>query len=122
MVKVRPSAAIATRDISPDRQRGSIANTRVDDYGITRSIHGSQRALQLVGLRLHNVTARPYLQMQVMLSNGRLPRWPPFAKGSLSGSWIGFWALLGLQGYYRALARSATIPGDRPVRPDFEKP
>jgi hypothetical protein len=27
------------------------------------------------------------LQMQVTLSNGRLLRWPPFAKGSLSGSW-----------------------------------
>jgi hypothetical protein len=28
----------------------------------------------------------------------------------------------GLLDHYRALTRSATIPGDRPVRPDFEKP
>ena len=49
-------------------------------------------------------------------------RWPPFAKGSLSGSWTGFAALLAYGGYYRALAGGATIPGDRPVRPDFEKP
>ena len=26
------------------------------------------------------------------------------------------------RGYYRALAGGATIPEDRPVRPDFEKP
>jgi hypothetical protein len=50
------------------------------------------------------------------------PRWPPFAKGSVSGSWTGFAALLACGDHYRALARSATIPGDRPVRPDFEKP
>jgi hypothetical protein len=60
--------------------------------------------------------------MQVALLNGRLEGWPPFAKGSLSGSWIGFAAHLGYGGRYRALVGSATIPGDRPVRPDFEKP
>jgi hypothetical protein len=47
-------------------------------------------------------------------------RWPPFAKGSLSGSWTGFAALLAYGDHYRALAGGATIPGDRPVRP--EKP
>ena len=55
-------------------------------------------------------------------ANGRLLRWPPFAKDSLSGSWSGFSALLAYGGHYRALARGATIPGERPVRPDFEKP
>jgi hypothetical protein len=54
--------------------------------------------------------------------SGRLLRWPPFAKGSLSGSWTGFAALLAYRGYYRALAGGATIAEDRPVRPDFEKP
>src|ERR1700722_1094491 len=51
-----------------------------------------------------------------------LQRWPPFAKGSLSGSWTGFAALLPYGSHYRALAGGATIPGDWPVRPDIEKP
>jgi hypothetical protein len=49
-------------------------------------------------------------------------RWPPFAKGSLSGSWTGFAALLAYGGHYRALAGDVTIPGDRPVELDSEKP
>jgi hypothetical protein len=36
--------------------------------------------------------------------------------------WTGFEALLAYRGHYRALAGGATIPGGRPVRPDFEKP
>jgi hypothetical protein len=60
--------------------------------------------------------------MQMTLSNGRLLRWPPFAKGSSSGSWTGFAGLLAYGGHYRALSGGATIPGDRPFRPDFEKP
>jgi hypothetical protein len=48
-------------------------------------------------------------------------RWPPFAAGSFSALGTGFAALLTYEGHYRALAGGATIPGDRPVRPDFEK-
>jgi hypothetical protein len=44
------------------------------------------------------------LQINKVFTNGRLLRWPPFAKGSLPGSWIGFAAHLGYGGYYRALA------------------
>jgi hypothetical protein len=40
----------------------------------------------------------------------------------LSGSWTGFAALLAYGGRYRALAGDATIPEDRPVRPDSERP
>jgi hypothetical protein len=46
----------------------------------------------------------PLLQFNKVFVNGRLLRWPPFAKGSLSGSWIGFAAHLGYGGYYRALS------------------
>jgi predicted dithiol-disulfide oxidoreductase (DUF899 family) len=52
---------------------------------------------------------------------GRLQGWPPFAKGSFSALGTGFAALLTYEGHYRALAGGATIPGDRRVRPDFEK-
>jgi hypothetical protein len=44
-----------------------------------------------------------------------------FRQRSLSGSWTGFAALLAYGGHYRALAGAATIPGDRPVRPEFER-
>jgi hypothetical protein len=64
------------------------------------------------------VPQRSIIQFNKVSANGRLLRWPPFAKGSLSGSWIGFRALLAYGGYYRALEGGATIPGDRPVRPD----
>ena len=67
----------------------------------------------LFGARLH---------LNKVFVNGRLQRWPPFARGSSSGSWIGFAAPLAYGGHYRALARGATIPGDRLVRPDSEKP
>ena len=69
--------------------------------------------------RLHGP---PALQTNKAATNGRLLRWPPFAKGSLSGSWDRIAALLAYGGHYRALAGGAIIPGDRPVRPDFEKP
>jgi hypothetical protein len=61
-------------------------------------------------------------QINKAFINGRLLRWPPFAKGSLSGSWDRIAALLAYGGHYRALAGGAIIPGDQPVRPDFEKP
>jgi hypothetical protein len=43
------------------------------------------------------------LQLNKVFVNGRLLRWPPFAKGSLSASGTGFAALLACEGYYRAL-------------------
>jgi hypothetical protein len=46
----------------------------------------------------------PILQFNKVIANGRLQKWPPFAKGSLSGSRTGFAALLAYGGYYRALA------------------
>jgi hypothetical protein len=48
--------------------------------------------------------------------NGRLRRWPPFAKGFSSGSWTGFAPFLAYGNHYRALAEDATISEDRPVR------
>jgi hypothetical protein len=51
---------------------------------------------------------------------GRLQRWPPFAKGSLSGPGMEVTVVLAYEDLYRALAGDATIPGDRPVRPGSE--
>jgi hypothetical protein len=62
------------------------------------------------------------LHLNKMFVNGRLLRWPSFAKGSLSDSRTGFAALLAYEGYYRALWGGATIREDRPIRSDFEKP
>ena len=59
--------------------------------------------------------------MRVALLNGRLQRWPPFAKGSLSGPGMEVTVVLAYEDFYRALAGDATIPGDRPVRPGSEK-
>jgi hypothetical protein len=64
---------------------------------------------------------RAPLQINKVFTNGRLLRWPPFARGSSYGSWLGFATLLACEGPYRALARGATIPEDRPVRPDSER-
>ena len=52
---------------------------------------------------------------------GRLQRWPPFAKGSLSSPAMEVTVVLAYEDLYRALAGDATIPGDRPVRPGSEK-
>ena len=61
------------------------------------------------------------LQLNKVFVNGRLLRWPPFAKGSLSGLGTEVAVVPAYEGLYRALAGDATIPGDRPVRPGLEK-
>ena len=49
--------------------------------------------------RLHGP---PALQTNKAATNGRLLRWPPFAKGSLSGSWD---RICGSSGLWRLLPR-----------------
>jgi hypothetical protein len=64
-------------------------------------------------------TSERRLQISDVSVNGRLLRWPPFAKGSLFGSWIGFAAHPDYGSCYRALEGDATIPVNRltSVRP-----
>jgi hypothetical protein len=62
-----------------------------------------------------------FFQSNKVFANGRLLKWPPFAKGSLSGLGTGFAALLAYEDAYRALEGDATIPVNRPIRPEFER-
>ena len=110
-----------TRGRAPARHAGGMVLTRRDPGGPDRD-EGRGRlkrpAVAVAGGRVH--PRERYGKAPAV--TGRLQRWPPFAKRSLSGSWTGFAALLACAGYYRALAGGATILGDRRVRPDFEKP
>jgi hypothetical protein len=63
----------------------------------------------------------PIIQFNKVSANGRLQKWPPFAKSSLSRSWIGSPAFLVYEEAYRALAGDATIPVDRPNKPEFQR-
>ncbi len=128
-VSLAPSAGnaqnwhfIVIRDAEQRKRIGSLYRKASDiAEAVYKARSRPQRALRLVGLIS---TGRNGLSTPTDASDAikrSLPRWPPLAKGFCLALGTGFAALLAYGGDYRALARDATIPGDRPVRREFER-